>query len=140
MATILAVLTFAVLGCIAALHAYWAFGGRWPGDDDISLARTVVGATVMPSSSLTLIVAVLILLAGLLPLVKVALVPGVMPPALTQTGLILLAAVFGLRGLASYTPIWSRMHFEEPFATLDRRYFGPLCILLGAAFGSLLFA
>jgi hypothetical protein len=28
---------------IAALHAYWALGGLWPGHDADSLFRTVVG-------------------------------------------------------------------------------------------------
>jgi len=139
MVTTLGLLTFVVLLCVSALHAYWAFGGRWPGEDDLSLAKTVVGTREMPSASLTLIVAALIFLASLLPLVKVALLPSVLPPVLTQTGLALLTAVFGLRGLVTYTPIWRLKASEEPFTTLDRRYFGPLCILLGMAFGILLF-
>ena len=143
MVTTLGLLTFVVLFCVSALHAYWAFGGRWPGEDDLSLARTVVGTGEMPSASLTLVVAALIFLASLLPLVKIApvpsiLSPSILPPVLTQTGLALLTAVFGLRGLVTYTPIWRLKVFEEPFATLDRRYFGPLCILLGMAFGVLL--
>jgi len=139
MVTTLGLLTFVVLFCVSGLHAYWAFGGRWPGEDDVSLARTVVGTREMPSASLTLVVAALVLLASLLPLVKIAPVPSILPPVLTQTGLALLTAVFGLRGLVTYTLIWRRKAFEEPFATLDRRYFGPLCILLGMAFGVLLF-
>jgi len=139
MVTTLGILTFVVLFCVSVLHAYWAFGGRWPGEDDVSLARTVVGTNAMPSSSLTLVVAVLILFASLLPLVKVGLAPIALPAVLTQTGLALLAAVFGLRGLVTYTSIWRRRGAAEPFVTLDRRYFGPLCILLGAAFGGLLF-
>ena len=39
--TILAILLFAALIIIAAIHLYWALGGFWPGHDEVSLARSV---------------------------------------------------------------------------------------------------
>ena len=34
-----------VLAGIAALHAYWGLGGRWPGHDEAGLADRVIGKT-----------------------------------------------------------------------------------------------
>jgi hypothetical protein len=44
----------------------------------------------------------------------------------------LLALVFLARGVLSYTPAWRASHPVEPFATLDRRNYGPLCFWVGA--------
>ncbi|MEW5854033.1 MAG: DUF3995 domain-containing protein, partial [Myxococcota bacterium] len=43
MSAVLALATAVALALVAALHVYWAAGGKWPGTDDESLARTVVG-------------------------------------------------------------------------------------------------
>jgi hypothetical protein len=49
-----------------------------------------------------------------------------------------LAIVFLGRGIAAYLEAF-RQHFsEEPFATLDRKLYGPLCIFIGLGFGTLL--
>jgi uncharacterized protein DUF3995 len=34
-----------VLVALAAVHAYWGLGGRWPGRDEASLVERVVGRT-----------------------------------------------------------------------------------------------
>ena len=35
-------------------------------------------------------------------------------------------------------PAWRRRLPEEPFATYDQRYYGPLCLALAAGFATLI--
>lgn len=136
----LAVSIFVTLTIVALLHAYWAIGGRWPGHDELSLARTVVGSkgiTTMPARGPTLAVAVVILLAGVAALARVDLVPVPLPPMLRSVAVTALAVVFFGRGISSFTPWFRASQSEEPFATLDRRLYGPLCLALGTGFAVL---
>lgn len=133
----LAVCLSAVLAIVAAFHVYWALGGLWPGTDEVSLARRVVGSSGirhMPSREMTLAVAGLIFFAALWPLMWAALIPYPLPQSLVWLGMVVLAIVFAGRGLAGYWPGF-RSHFpEEPFATLDRRCYSPLCIAISLGF------
>ena len=47
------------------------------------------------------------------------------------------AAVFAARGAVGYITVWARLTPEEPFRSYDRRYYAPLCLLLGAGFAAL---
>jgi hypothetical protein len=137
----LALLVFIVLTIAAALHLYWAFGGLWPARNEMALARMVVGSkgiTRMPSRALTIVVAVLIFTAGALALMRVLIVPAILPVPLLRCSMFVLAMIFLARGSLSFTAFFRNRQTEEPFLTLDRRYFGPLCLALGAAFGLLL--
>ena len=44
------------------------------------------------------------------------------------------ALAFLGRGILGYTPWWRARHPVEPFATLDRRNYSPLCLWVGAGF------
>jgi hypothetical protein len=44
------------------------------------------------------------------------------------------AFVFFARGVAAYVPTWRALVPQEPFASLDRRYYWPLCLVIGAGF------
>lgn len=126
-----------VLSLIAVLHAYWAWGGPWPGHDEASLAKTVVGAPgmeTMPPAGLTVLVAILIFIAGLLPLVFVSGVPSILPASLVWMGMVLIATIFLVRGILAFTPIFRSRHPQQPFATLDRRFYGPLCLVIGVGY------
>jgi hypothetical protein len=141
MSMALALLLAAVLWLIAALHAYWGAGGRWPGADERSLARTVVGSKGierMPPPAACHGVAVVLLAAGALPLLAVGLAQAPWPSALTFAGLAGCAFVFIARGIIAYIPAFRRFGPEEPFATLDKRLYAPLCLALGAGFLTLL--
>ena len=137
---LLAWLLFAVLAAVAFLHLYWATGGRWPGRDEASLARTVVGTAneAMPPSAVTLVVTVAIgavavvppWTAGLVDVPGDARLPAWVPVAACLTG----SAVFGLRGIVGLTPRWRRAMPCEPFVRLNRRVYSPLCLALGAGF------
>ena len=141
MLTAIAILLFLVLAGIAGLHAYWALGGLWPCHDEASLVRTVVGTkhrSVMPPVWLTLVVAALIFAAALVPLFVTAILKAALPPMLAYSGLAVLAAIFVVRGVLAFTTAFHRRHGTEPFATLDRRIYGPLCLVIGTGYLALL--
>ena len=128
---------FVVLTLVALFHLYWAAGGRWPGVDEKSLSRTVIGArgiAAMPPAWLTVVVAMLIFLAGLFPIAWTRGVPALVPPWLLTAGMAGLTLIFILRGVASYSHVFRKSNCEEPFATLDQRFYGPLCLVLGTGY------
>lgn len=134
---ILSVAIFVILLCIALLHAAWAFGTLWPAKDQQSLVNMVIGTpglTKMPGTALTLVTAVAIAAAGLCAPWSAGLLALPLPDWMQTASAPILTLVFGLRGLSSYIAgkIWPR---TEPFASLDRRYFAPLCLLLAIGFG-----
>lgn len=130
-----------VLTGIGLIHVFWALGGVWPGADERSLARSVVGTSGvehMPPPGLALVVAALLFGAALVPLTWLDLMLGFVPPRLTAVALLALVLVFAVRGVAGYTPWFRTSHPEEPFATLDKRFYSPLCLVLSAGFATLL--
>lgn len=130
-----------VLGATALIHLYWAAGGMWPADDEKTLARTVVGSNgirTMPPRWLTMLVALGIALAAFWPMMWLDWIATPLPHWLVTAGMVVLCLVFLGRGIAGFVPAIKRMNSEEPFATLNARYFSPLIIFLGAAFVYLL--
>jgi hypothetical protein len=115
----LAIILTVVLAAIAALHAYWGFGGVWPGRDAADCARRTGGfrgARRMPGPAACFAVAAALAIAALIPILLTR-----------QLGMLALLAavaaalVFLGRGVAGFTPAWRRLTPEEPFATLDVR-------------------
>ena len=133
----LALVLFSVLSMVAALHAYWALGGLWPGNDSRQLADTVIGDRNhrgMPPTALTLLVAALIFAAGALPVLHLTGLPFGLPGWLTRVGLWVLVLVFLGRGAVTYVLRAQAAAMAKPFATLNRRYYSPLCLVLGFGF------
>lgn len=125
---LLAFATSALLLPAAALHLLWALGFWIPIRNEAQLARAVVGArgiTRMPGAVPCALVAVALFFAALLPHLS----------WFPYRHLLLssFAMVFLLRGAAAYLPIWRAMVPEQPFATLDTRLYGPLCLIIGAS-------
>lgn len=126
-------LVFIPLLAVALANLIWSFGGSWPLRDRALLAKTVVGkAGVTEVPRLTaLLVAIGALLAGIIAL-------SLADPEAGGLGLNLLGTLLGLgfvtRGVLGYTSGWRDRYPEEPFATLDRRNYSPLSLLLGAGF------
>ena len=126
----LAVLLAATLLALAGIHLYWAFGGRWPGHDEASMVAHVVGRTRgMRAPSLLSGVAVALALATGGALVLASLTPTAWDGWLKAARWGLLA-VFAGRGLATYVPPVFRYAEGTPFATLNRRTYGPLCLAI----------
>jgi Protein of unknown function (DUF3995) len=139
---ILSIVIFILLTVIAALHAYWAFGGLWPAATEQSLVATVIGApewSRMPSMPLTMMVAGLIFAAGIIAL-SAGGVFSLAPKWLARIGAGVLALIFIGRGLAGYSAAFASPEKIEPFATLNFWYYSPLCLAIGGAFLMLVFA
>ncbi len=130
-------LLVAVLSIISAVHLYWALGGFWPGKDERTLTRSVIGATGMthmPPVWLTVMVAAAILTAALILLAWNGQIYLGLPPLVIKLGMWGVTLVFLLRGIVGYLPLFRTSNSEEPFATLNQKYFSPLCILIGMGF------
>ena len=133
----IAVFLACMLAAIALLHLYWALGGVWPGHDEQSLAQAVVGTAGirrMPPVWMTLAVVLALFAAALWPLMWAAIVPYMLPQTLVVLGIWVLAGIFLARGIAAYTPVFGPERVQEPFLSLNRRLYAPLCLLIGAGF------
>ncbi|MEX0969074.1 MAG: DUF3995 domain-containing protein [Paracoccaceae bacterium] len=117
-----------ILAALAALHLLWAIGFWWPIRDETQLARAIAGfkdIRTMPGAVPSALVAVALIAV-------IWLLMGWPIGIWRSLGLGGAAAVFILRGLAAYSPAWRRITPEMPFARLDWRYYGPLCLIIGA--------
>jgi hypothetical protein len=130
-----------MMAALAALHAYWGLGGVWPAANEKALARMVVGTKdieAMPSAISCLVVAVALAGIALWPFFLTKSIPVFWPSWLTAAGGAAIFLVFLGRGLISYVPALRFLGPEEPFATLDKRLYAPLCLALAAAMAVLL--
>jgi len=127
-------LTFVPLLMVAFAHFLWSLGRTWPIRNEVLLAQSVIGTpgiTQMPSKLLTLAVSLVLLAAGIVALALADHSSGGW--WLTLLGA-LLAIVFIGRGVLGYTEGWRERFPTEPFATLDRKNYSPLCFWIGAGF------
>ncbi len=137
----LSILLFAVLTVIAALHAYWALGGLWPAKSEAELIRTVIGQknfVRMPPAWMTFVVSGLVMTAAFIGLSA----SGALPigwPWLARLGALGVALVMLARGAVTYVLPDANHALLEPFATLNYRYYSPLCLALGVGFLCLAF-
>ncbi|NNG03837.1 MAG: DUF3995 domain-containing protein [Inquilinus sp.] len=132
----------AVLSIIALIHLYWGLGGIWPARDERQLASVVLGlpnATKLPDAKATLLVAAALAVAAVLPLFVAGILAPPLPRPLIMFGGIAVAMVFWIRGIAAYLPRFRAKFSAEPFATLDRRVYGPLCLLICAGYFTVIF-
>lgn len=130
----IASLIFIPLLAVSLAHFLWSLGKTWPIRDERLLAKTVVGRPgieKMPPRILSFMVAVAVLAAGIVALSLAD------PEAggwwLDGLG-VLIGLVFLARGVVGYLPFWAALTPEEPFRTLDRKNYSPLCLILGIGF------
>lgn len=131
---ILAIIYSSICVTIAALHLLWALGVWFPIKDERGLVAAAVGikgVTRMPGAVPCALVVVALLFAAVAPWWSAG---GLRNFVLGCSALIFLG-----RGAAAYLPLWRRLTPQEPFATNDLRYYGPLCIFLGISAALLLF-
>lgn len=136
MTTAAASILFLCLLTVSLAHFLWAIGSKWPVKDPALLAHTVIG---MPGVErvprfASLIVALLVLAAAAIGSSLGDKDSGGL--LLTLAG-VALTLVFGLRGILGYTAWWRSRHPIEPFATLDRRIYSPLCLIVAVCFAIL---
>jgi hypothetical protein len=134
MTAIIAWCIFVVLTAIAAMHVAWGLGVRWPRRNEADLVTTVIGhkRNTMPTPIQCYLAALAIFIPGAIALLLAGLVRTALPPGLVALAGAGAAAVFAGRGIAGYLPAWRARHPREPFASLDRHYYSPLCLMLAA--------
>ncbi len=123
-----------VLLAIAALHGYWAEGGRWPGRDGRELAERVIGPDMPPPPRYaSWIVATLLLAAAVLVGLRALSVEN----WIVTAGTITTVAVLAVRGVGGL--VWSGLVKRgSTFARLDRRIYSPLCLSLAGLVSTVL--
>ncbi len=129
----IASLIFIPLLAISMVHLLWAFGSSYPAKSEASLAKTVAGfrgMTAMPPRLASLGVSVLALAAGVWALT----LSDPEGSLLASAGGVVLAVVFLARGGVGYTKWWRQLTPEQPFATLDKKFYSPLCLWIGLGF------
>ena len=143
MIAILAAAVAVILAALSVLHLAWGFGATWPETNARALARRVAGfkgVTEMPRPAACFFVAAALAFSAVIALAAAGALPTSYPDWLVRTALGAVAAVFTLRGLLTYTSRWREHTPEQPFASLDRRYYGPLCLVIGGALTLIVFA
>ncbi len=133
---------FLLLLAIAALHLAWGFGVRFPARNERELVALVIcatGTTTMPGAAQCAAAAAAIFGAGLVVLALAGLIRVPVPAGIISAAGLIAMFVFAGRGIAGYVPAWRGRFSQEPFATLDQRFYAPLCFLLAAAFAALYF-
>ncbi len=135
-----AIALFLILFAIAALHAYWGFGGLWPGATAKELVDTVIGVPEMrrmPPPWMAFAIAALVFLAGIFALLR----GGVFrfkPHWIVTAATTVLTLVFLGRAAAGFWIAANGSKASEPFATNDLVLYSPLCLLIGGLFAALL--
>jgi len=125
----------ALLAGIAALHAWWGLGGSFPAADRDSLALLVIGQRQVPPPLACFVVAAAVAGMALLPAITLGWIG---TPSwvrrLVEVGCWGAAAIFAIRGVAGYLPAFARLFPLEPFASMNRVAYSPLCLLLALLF------
>ena len=122
-----------VLAFLSGLHIYWAFGGRWGWG--AAIPQIDGRPAFSPSRLATLVVALGLAAAAVLPLIRTGVAPFSVPPWLSQWSAVFLAFVFFIRAVGDFRLVgfFKRVR-GTPFAIWDTRLFSPLCLLLAAGF------
>jgi hypothetical protein len=134
---VVAVVLVALFLLLAALHVYWAAGGRW----GASVAVPEVGGrpAFQPGPAATLVVALLLAAAAAVVAARARFVPDLGAPWLFRAGAWTLSAVFALRTIGNFRTFGLfRAARDTAFARYDRVLFTPLCVAI--AVGCLLIA
>jgi len=138
--SVIAFAIFIVLTTVAALHVAWGAGVRWPFRTEAELVSTVVGyrREQMPPPNQCYSAALAIYIPGTIALMLAGLIDVPLPRSVVLFAGAGVTLVFAGRGIAGYVPAWRSRFPREPFATYDRRYYSPLCLVLAAGFAVLL--
>jgi hypothetical protein len=136
----IALAIFLLLTAIAGIHVAWGTGVRWPRKTEAELVSTVIGhrSDKMPTPNQCYLAALAICIPGIIALMLAGLINGSVLASTIPLAGAAAALVFAGRGIAGYVPAWRARHPREPFASLDRHYYSPLCLMLAAGLAVLL--
>jgi len=136
----IAVVMVVVLAAIGAVHILWGARIWWPVGDEARLTAIVLGAkgaVRMPSALACYAVALMMALCAIWVMMLAQWIV-VLPDWLIQIGGVGMAMMFFIRGAAAYTPAFAQITPQPQFRQMDRRIYGPLCLVLGGAVVTLL--
>ena len=143
LATLISVVLAGILTVAGLMHALWGFGVTFPAANEQQLARMVVGKrgiTRMPSMAACLFVAVCLFAFALLALMLGREVPMPVSKWLVAAAGGGAALLFAGRGILGVLPAFERALPEQPFLSLNRRFYSPLIFLIGVGFALLTLA
>jgi hypothetical protein len=121
----------ALIGAIALLHFSWALGGDWPAPKGENLAIYVTAGTRRPGPVLTFAVALAIAAAAFVVALSRVKVPAPWDMAAALAYFVVTLVFFG-RGVVGYFPALWRRAEGLPFRRLNRVFYSPLCLVIGA--------
>lgn len=131
MTTIIAIVLFLIFGFLAALHVYWAFGGRW-GKNAAVPSKDNNTKLFTPGLLATLMVAAGLLVMGLVILIKSGLIAVTLPVWIDRSACWIIAAVFIFRAIGDFRYVgFFKKLTKTKFAQNDTRYYSPLCAIIG---------
>ena len=138
MAELVGICLALVLVAAGLLYLLWAAGVTFPFASEQALARALIGRrgiTRVPSRAAFVYLAVLLIAAALAAFLLGGYSQAVpqSKPFLAPVGL-LLALVFLGRGVAGVLPAFERAAPEQPYLSLNRRIYSPLCFAAGLGF------
>ncbi|NRF37203.1 DUF3995 domain-containing protein [Pedobacter foliorum] len=131
MIQILLVINSLIFFCLAAIHVYWALGGKW-GENAVVPTNGNGKKLFNPGVMGTLIVALGLLLFMLTDLaysglIKFELNKNTMNYAITAIG-----AIFLVRAIGNFNNVgFTKRRTQSVFAKMDTRYYAPLCLFIG---------
>jgi hypothetical protein len=121
-----------VIALLGALHAYWAFGGRFgrgmviPERNGVPLLR--------PGPWTTLFVGILLWAGSACLLARLGLLRGSLPSSIVAASVWFMALVFLLRSVGDFRYVgFSKRVVQSRFAYWDTRLYSPLCLLLAVS-------
>lgn len=131
-ASALAVVLILVFLALGLLHLYWAFSSRKP---TLAVVPEVNGQPAfVPGAGATLVVATGLFCCALLVASLARFLPLPIPDEFQQVGGYLLATVFLARAIGDFRLVgFFKKIRGTRFATLDTRYYSPLCLFLSTA-------
>ena len=143
LAPILSIVVAGILAIAGLLHALWGVGVTFPAANEQQLARMVVGRrgiTRMPSMASCLFVAVSLFAFAFLALVLGRHVAVPVSKWLVAGAGAMAAVIFVGRGILGVLPAFEQALPEQPFLSLNRRFYSPLIFLIGVGFALLTLA
>lgn len=134
MRALIAFLLFAVVFALSWIHFQWSRGSHWPEESEEALARAVIGdgRRRMPGRIACLALSFVLAMVALWPLS----VLGHATDLQVRQVSMVISGVFVARGIAGYTPRWRGYFYDQPFTTRDKRYYSPLCLMLGLGYAA----
>lgn len=138
MAELVATILAFALGAAGLLYYLWAAGLTFPFPNEQALARSIIGRrgiTQVPSRLTFIYLGTLLLISALFAWLMGGFSQQVphSKPFLAPAGLIL-SLIFLGRGIAGVLPAFERAAPEQPYLSLNRRIYSPLCALAGLSF------